>query len=140
MIDGWLQGQKGKYLKCYEDLDVRLFFVSRLIGISAKAKEMFGKKFEKVWESKLGKDTIPFYMSCRILAAINCGLLDNNFCTEKVLKEPRILLVSRNVVDNSWTLSTFYNAHLTYQFGSKAVSTGFAIAALKALKRVVTDF
>lgn len=133
LIDGVLEealkGVESEYLKNYDDLDVALFFISRLLKESKKARYLLGEKTEMLVMGRVGQIDIPLHMSWRILTAVNLDI-----CRDSVSKVAEAVIGMINEEDNSWEKYCFYNARGKIYLGSKAVVTAFVIAALQAVK------
>ena len=70
----------------------------------------------------------PISLACRLIAASNVGLLENEENKTLIVMALEKLLNIQNGTDYGYDIDAFYNGHRTLYFGSRALSTALAVS------------
>jgi len=106
----------------YESPDAFLYFLSRLLKFP-KCKDLFEEHLRREIECRDGVTTFPIDVAMRVTTSKKLGVLN---------KSDQGVLISTQQEDGGWPSDSIYHwgRSLGY-FGSRTISTGFSIEALK---------
>ena len=138
----WLEeGQHLKEVRYYPSPDTFLYFLSRAVSLSSRAKERFADLIFENLKNRVGSTKYPMDLAMRILTFHNLGLLGRPDVV--TLIEPEVtLLLSLQEESGSFPKDALFKKGRSNTFyGGTVISTIFGVAAARAyLLSSVVDF
>jgi hypothetical protein len=121
----------------YPSPDAFLYFLSRAISVSPAALRRFENLLAMRIRERFGATSRPLDLAMRILAAdrINLLQIEEDQLLEIILPEKQKLEKLQRKEDGAWPKDAlFKTGRMDIYFGSKALTTAFAVKALEALQ------
>jgi hypothetical protein len=115
----------------YPSPDTFLYFLSRAVALSPRAKERFGTLILSRLRERIGRSQFPVDLAMRILTLENLGVLGTE--GGLVEGEAQLLLSLQDREEGLWPKDALFKKGRSDTFyGGSHISTIFAVAALRA--------
>lgn len=118
----------------YHSPDAFLYYLAKAVILSSRARKRFSRLLIKNIQERLGTTIYPLDLAMRILAIKTLGFsMDKQLFAKIDTEKHQLEYLQKN--DGSWPKDALYKAgRSNIFFGSREISTAFAVSALHALQ------